>query len=173
MIDALENDAGIPAADLKKTKRQKGGSFSTAQLASRLDRLPPHSVEAEQGVLGCLMLSPSDNIGTCIEKFKGGGEVFYDLRHRSLYELLVEMYDAKDAIDLITVPQRLKDKNQLEGVGGVAYITSLLDAVPSAVHLPYYVDIVREKFVLRKMIRTCTDVVGRVYDHEGEVDDHV
>src|SRR5436190_1212579 len=80
------------------------------------------------------------------------------------------MYDAKEAIDLITLQQRLKDKQQLDAVGGLAYLSSLPDAVPSAANLDYYVSIVREKYILRKMIQTCTAVVGRVYEHEGEVD---
>jgi replicative DNA helicase len=84
--------------------------------------------------------------------------------------MLTEMYDAKEAIDLITLQQRLKDKQMLEGVGGLAYLASLPDAVPSAANLSFYVEIVREKHILRRMIRTCTDVVGRVYEHEGEVD---
>src|SRR5437762_14194995 len=80
------------------------------------------------------------------------------------------MYDHKEAIDLVTVQQRLKDRNQLEGVGGLSYLSSLQDAVPSAANLTYYADIVREKHLLRRMIQTCTGVVGRVYEHEGEVD---
>ena len=151
---------------MKKTRRKK---LSLAD-PSRVDRLPPHSIEAEQGVLGCVLLSPNDCMGECIEKFKRGAESFYDLRHQTLFETLVEMYDRKEAIDLITLQQRLKDKQQLEGIGGLAYLSSLPDAVPSAANLAYYLEIVREKYVLRKMIQTCTDVVGRVYEHEGEVD---
>jgi replicative DNA helicase len=80
------------------------------------------------------------------------------------------MYDAREAIDVITLQQQLKNKQLLEQVGGIAYLASLPDAVPSAANLSYYLDIVQEKFLLRKMIHTCTDVVGRVYDYEGEVD---
>src|SRR5947208_9718184 len=109
-------------------------------------------------------------MGLCIERFKAGLEIYYDLRHRHIYELLAEMYDRKEAIDLLTVQQRLKDRNRLEAVGGLAYLSSLPDAVPSAANLTYYIDIVREKHLLRRMIHTCTGVVARVYEHEGEVD---
>src|SRR5947208_2502331 len=109
-------------------------------------------------------------MGLCIERFKAGLEIYYDLRHRHIYEMLVEMYDHKEPIDLLTVQQRLKDRNQLEAVGGLAYLSSLPDAVPSAANLTYYMDIVREKHLLRRMIQTCTGVVGQVYEHEGEVD---
>jgi len=155
--------------DSKETKR----TSRTAGLADpgALDRLPPHSIEAEQGVLGCILLSPNECLGEVIQKFKPGAEVFYDLRHRTVYDLLVEMYDQKDAIDIITVQQRLKDRQQLDAIGGLPYLASLPDAVPSAANLDYYVEIVREKFLLRKMIQTCTSVVARVYQHEGEIDE--
>ena len=166
MIDSVSESAGAPA-DLKKARRKKAG-FSDA--APRLDRLPPHAPEAEQGVLGCVLLSPADCLGECIEKFKAGAEVFYDLRHQTIYQNVVEMFDQRQPIDIITLQQRLKDKQQLEQIGGVAYLASLPDMVPSAANLLYYLEIVLEKYVLRKMIQTCTDVVGRVYDHEGEVD---
>lgn len=166
MIDSFDEGTGGAPADFKKARRKK----ATVADLGRVDRLPPHSVEAEQGVLGCVLLAPHECLGECIEKFKNGGEVFYDLRHRTIYETLIEMYDQKAAIDLITVQQRLKDRNQLEGVGGLAYLSSLPDAVPSAANLEYYREIVREKFVLRRMIATCTDVVTRAYEHQGEVD---
>jgi replicative DNA helicase len=153
---------------LRKGRRKK--SATDARAISSVDRLPPHSIEAEQGVLGCVFLAPHESMGFCIEKFKTGPTVFYDLRHQVIYELLTEMYDRKEAVDVITVQQRLKDKSQLEAVGGIAYLAALPDTVPSAANLSFYVNIVREKYILRKMIATCTDVVGRVYEHEGEVD---
>src|SRR5438270_13736873 len=80
------------------------------------------------------------------------------------------MFNARDAIDVITVQQKLKDKQLLDQVGGIAYLSQLQDAVPSAANLSYYLEIVREKFLLRKMISVCTEVDGRVHDYEGEVD---
>ena len=168
MIDSVETETGGGKPDLKRSRRKKNSA--DAGGPPLIDRLPPHSPEAEAGVLGCAMLSPNECLGVCIEKFKAGPEVFYDLRHQTIYEMLIEMYDAKEAIDLITLQQRLKDKQMLEGVGGLAYLATLPDAVPSAANLSFYAEIVREKHILRRMIRTCTDVVGRVYEHEGEVD---
>ena len=129
--------------------------------------MPPHSPEAE---LGCVLLSPNESMGECIGKFKRGAEVFYDLRHQTIFNILVEMFDSREAIDVITLQQGLKNKQLLEEVGGIAYLAALPDAVPSAANLSYYLDIVQEKYLLRKMIQTCTEVVGRVYDYEGEVD---
>ncbi|MEY4202056.1 MAG: Replicative helicase [Verrucomicrobiota bacterium] len=166
MIDSLELTGEPPAPDLKRTRRRKDAAIDL----SKIDRLPPHSIEAEQGALGCMLIAPNEAIGVCVEKFKRGPETFYDLRHQSLYETLVEMSDRKEAIDLITVRQRLKDKGQLEAIGGVAYLTALVDATPSPANLPFYADIVVEKNLLRRMIQTCTSVVGRIYDEEQQGD---
>ncbi len=166
MIDSVSSE-GAGAADLKRTKRVRR---SQSASAPSVDRLPPHSIECEMGVLGCVLLSPNECMGVCIEKFKGSQEVFYDLRHQTIYSVLAEMYDKREAIDVITLQQKLKDKQLLEQVGGIAYLASLPDAVPSAANLSYYLDFVQEKYLLRRMIHTCTDVVGRVYDYEGEVD---
>ena len=158
--------AGSVPVDFNRTRRKR------VELAdpAKVDRLPPHALEAEQGVLGCILLSPGECVGECIQRFKAGGDVFYDLRHRAIYETCVEMYDGKTPIDVITVQQKLRDKNQLESVGGVPYLASLPDAVPSAANLAYYVEIVREKHILRRMITTCTDVVARAYEQQGEVE---
>jgi replicative DNA helicase len=167
VIDSLSSVAGA-GPDLKKTKRQKSPKHDSSQS---VDRLPPHSPEGEKGVLGCILLSPNECMGECIEKLKDNGiEAFYDLRHQTIYEAITGMYDAREAVDIITLQQRLKDKGLLDQIGGIPYLSQLQDAVPSAANLSYYLDIVREKFLLRKMISVCTEVVGRVYDYEGEVD---
>lgn len=136
---------------------------------SRLDRLPPHSLEAEQGALGCCLLSPNESIGACVEKLKGDAEAFYDLRHRSLFETLVAMWDGKHPIDLVTVPQRLRDGGILDGVGGFTYLSQLLEATPSAANLDYYLEILTEKHVARKLISTCTAIIGKSWDYSGGI----
>ncbi|MGA2866006.1 MAG: replicative DNA helicase [Verrucomicrobiota bacterium] len=165
MIDSVSDHAGAPP-DL----RRGGRNQRAPDEAARVDRLPPHSPEAEQGVLGCVLLSPNECMGACIERFKAGAEVFYDLRHQTIFSTLAEMYDRREAIDLITLQQRLKDRQLLEEVGGLAYLSTLPDTVPSSANLSYYAEIVQEKYLLRRMIHTCTEVVSRVYDYEGEVD---
>jgi replicative DNA helicase len=165
VIDSLSDQGGAPV-DLKRSRRRKMPALDPAKL----DRLPPHSTEAEQGVLGCILWSPNDSMNECITKFKGDGEVFYDLRHQTIYNAVQEMYDRREAVDLITLQQQLKDKQMLDQVGGIAYLSSLQDMVPSAANLSYYLEIVQEKCVLRKMIRTCSDIVARAHEEEGEVD---
>ncbi len=171
MIDSVSETGGA-SADLKKARRTKSAHRADAVA---VDRLPPHSHEAEQGVLGCILLSPNECLGDCLGKYKSENresafkELFYDLRHQTIFDELAEMFDSRVAIDVITLQQRLKDRQLLEQVGGIAYLSSLPDVVPSAANLNYYLDIVRDKFILRRMISTCTEVVTDSYNHEGEV----
>jgi len=175
MIDSVSDPTPGGSAgagpDLKRTRRQKGERRASSDVAN-IDRLPPHSTEAEQGVLGCALLDPNQCIGECIEKLKDDGKsAFYDLRHQTIYETLSDMFNARSAVDLITVQQNLKDRQLLEQVGGIAYLSQLQDAVPSAANLSYYLGIIREKYLLRKLIQTCSGVVGRIYDFEGDVEE--
>lgn len=134
------------------------------------DRLPPHSIEAEQGVLGCILLDPVVCIPQAIESLRRGSETFYDIRHQAMYDVLIEMHDKQERIDPIVLQQYLRDRNQLEALGGMPYIAGLMNAAPSAASLEYYLPIVREKYVLRRMIQACTGAVAKVYDHQGEVE---
>lgn len=117
-----------------------------------------------------MLLSPNDCIGECIARLKGGGEVFYDLRHQALFTLLAEMFDKRQAIDMITLNERLKDKTLSDSIGGIAYVAGLPDTVHSAAHLSWWLDIVQETFLLRRMIKVCTEAVGQAYECHGEFD---
>jgi len=174
MIDSVSDPMSGGSAgagpDLKRTRRQKGERRSQT-AAANIDRLPPHDIQMEMGVLGCGLLDPNQCVGECIEKLKDDGKsAFYDLRHQTIYETLTEMFNSRLPIDLITVQQHLKDRQLLEQVGGIAYLSQLQDAVPSAANLSYYLEKVKEKYLLRRLIQTCTGVVGRIYDFEGDVE---
>ena len=129
------------------------------------DKLPPHSVEAEQGILGCILHEPA-LFRKCEELFGGQDEVFYDLRHRSIYQAM-RIVSERSAIDPILLQQILKDRQQLDGIGGLAYLASLPDCTPSAANLDFYVQIVREKFIARMVVKQNTDMVARIYELEG------
>lgn len=151
--------------DLKNIKRQTKAPLADPMKA---DRLPPHSIGAEQGVLGCVMLAPNETLPVVLSKIKSP-EFFYDLRHQVIFETVVEMHGKGEPIDLITLQQKLKDREQLEPVGGLVYLAELPDTVPSAANIEYYLEIVFEKFTLRKLIGVCTEVVSRSYSHQGEL----
>jgi len=161
-IDSISERAGA-GEDLRKSRRRKASANNGIS-----DRLPPHAMEAEQGVLGCILLSPNDCLATVITNFPATDEVFYDLRHQTIYANLVSMYEMRQAIDIITIQQRLKDFDMLDAIGGIPYLNALQDAVPSAANLSYYLEIVLEKFVLRKAVSTCTEVVQKIYSFEGD-----
>jgi hypothetical protein len=141
--------------------------WAKMKAAGRPDRLPPHSPEAEQGVLGCCLLSPELIADRC--KFIRP-EMFYDLRHATVWSAMKEMTDKRKVVDVITLQQWLKDRKRLEEIGGISYLASLPDTVPSSANLSYYLDIVLEKHALRQTISVCSEVQNRVYDYEGEVE---
>ena len=149
---------------------QNGGRvFRNPPTASAQDihRTPPHSVEAEQGVLGSMLISPRDTIAECVEKINE--EYFYVPVHQTIYTVLVELWNAGQAIDLITFTQVLRDRNLLESVGGAAFVTSLFTFVPTAANVQYYIDIVRDKYILRSIIAAATESVRRAYEEQDEV----
>src|SRR6266705_1618459 len=135
--------------------------------AQDIHRTPPHSVEAEQGVLGSMLISPRDTIGECVEKINE--EYFYVPAHETIYTVLVELWNAGQAIDLITFTQVLRDRNLLESVGGAAFVTSLFTFVPTAANVGYYLEIVRDKYILRQIISAATESVRRAYEEQDEV----
>lgn len=131
-----------------------------------LDRLPPHSTEAEQGVLGCCLIDPSQ----CLPETAAdiAAESFYDLRHQSIYETLTQMMDAGKPVDLIGAMQHLKDRNLLDQIGGYGYLSQLQDAVPSAANLNSYLTTVKEKHLLRRAIKVTSEFTANIRDYEGE-----
>src|SRR5437867_2155504 len=141
--------------------------ISPTGSAQDVHRTPPHSVEAEQGVLGSMLISPRDAIGECVEKINE--EYFYVPAHETIYSVLVDLWNAGQAIDLITFTQVLRDRNLLDAVGGAAFVTSLYTFVPTAANVGYYIDIVRDKYILREIIAAATESVRRAYEEQDEV----
>lgn len=148
---------------LKKRRPQ------TAALsrAAATDRLPPHDVPAEQGVLGCILLDPMAAMGACMESFKGNALVFYELPHQVIFNVCKELYDGNEGIDLITVQARLAKRETLQEVGGIPYLSEIMDKVMGPSFLPDYLRIVQDKYLLRQAIAAATEVVARIYDAEN------
>src|SRR2546423_3633497 len=135
--------------------------------AQDIHRTPPHSVEAEQGVLGSMLISPRETIAECVEKIND--QYFYVPAHQTIYNVLVDLWNVGQAIDLITFTQVLRDRNLLETVGGAAFVTSLFTFVPTAANVEYYLEIVRDKYILREIISAATESVRRAYEEQDEV----
>ena len=133
-----------------------------------IGRIPPHSVESEQSILGSILLD-KEAIITVLETIKP--EDFYKEAHKVIYECMVKLNNKSEPIDLITLTEELKKQNQLEDVGGVSYITSLSTIVPTTSNVKYYADIVKEKSVLRKLIKVSNDILNLGYDSSIKVED--
>lgn len=127
------------------------------------DRLPPHDPDAERAVLGCVLLDWQAAMPACIQVINTP-EIFYDLKHQQIYRVMVEMYDAQEAIDLVTLCSWLTFQALLEQAGGVAYLGKLPDAAPSAANIESYLEILAEKHRCRQLIKLGAETVSGAYD---------
>ena len=126
-----------------------------------LERMPPQSIEAEQAVLGSLMISP-DGITRVVDVLQP--EFFYRKSHQVIYAAMLDLYEKSEPIDLVTVSQYLKDEDKLDHVGGRQYITDLALAVATTANLEYYAKTVEEKALLRQLIKAGTEIVQGSYE---------
>lgn len=138
-------------------------------VVSRNGNTQPHSIEAEQGVLGSMLISPCDAIAACAQKITP--DHFYDPVHRIIYKVLIDLDDAGQAIDLITFTQALRDRNLLESVGGASYVTSLFTFVPSSVNVQYYIEIALDKKARRVAIEQAEQTIARAADEREDFAD--
>jgi replicative DNA helicase len=131
-----------------------------------LDRIPPQNIEAEQAVLGAILLN-SDALITAMERITS--EDFYRNSHQKIFEAILELAEQQDPVDLITLTSKLQDKQELDDIGGVQYLSELANAVPTAANVDYYAQIVEEKSMLRRLIRTATQIVSNGYASNEDV----
>jgi replicative DNA helicase len=131
-------------------------------------RLPPQNLEAEQSVLGAILLE-NTAMSKAMEILTE--EDFYKTAHRKIYLAMLDLSEHGEVIDQITLTEHLKGRGQLESVGGAAYLAELVQAVPTAANIRYHCKIVRDKALLRGLIGTSTEVITRGYDGTGSVDD--
>ncbi|MFD2615288.1 replicative DNA helicase [Paenibacillus gansuensis] len=130
------------------------------------DRIPPQNLEAEQAVLGAVLLD-SEALVTSMERIRS--EDFYSTAHQRIFEAMVELGEGNQPVDLITLTSRLQDKQELEDIGGVSYLAKLANSVPTAANVDYYAAIVEEKSMLRRLIRTATEIVSNGYGGADDV----
>lgn len=133
---------------------------------NEMDRVMPHNEEAEQSVIGAIFLEPQALV-TASEVLVP--EDFYNVAHKLIFETMLTLNDQRTAIDTVTVAEELSNKNMLDDVGGIMYITEIASAVPTAANVAFYASIVAEKSVLRRLIRTATKIVEDGYTREDEV----
>lgn len=135
-------------------------------LSEMLQRIPPNSVEAEQSVLGAMLLD-KEAISAATELISG--EDFYREAHKEIFEAIVEIYDKGEPVDLITLTEKLKTRNTLEAVGGITFLTNLMDAVPTTHNVKYYAKIIEDKSLLRRLIKSSNEIIAKSYQASEEI----
>jgi len=164
---AEENPAATNGTGSAKGRSRKGSyPQKPAGYLPDVHRALPQSLDAEKGLLGSILLSGNalDDSIALID-----ASHFHLPAHQKIFEILVEMQNARKPIDLITFTQTLEDRKLLDEVGGAAAVTELLTFVPTAANADYYREILREKCLLRKVITVCTEYAARCYDEQGDV----
>ena len=130
------------------------------------DRIPPQNIEAEQCVLSAMLLD-KEAIAKATEILSSSD--FYREAHRVIFNAMLELYNKNEAVDMVTVTEILRRDNKLEDVGGIAYVTGLANAVPTAANIKYHADIVAEKSVLRQLVRVSTEIATMGYEANDDV----
>lgn len=130
------------------------------------DRLPPQNIEAEQSVLGSVLLDPEALVAAMefIEPMD-----FYRRAHQLIFESMIDLNEKNEAIDVVTITNTLESKGQLDDVGGAPYLAELATIVPTAANVQYYVKIVEERSILRRLIYTATEIVSQGYEEASDV----
>jgi len=132
------------------------------------DKLPPQNIEAEQSLLGCLMLD-KESIIKVVDSIRS--EDFYKSIHQDIYQAMVDLYSRSEPIDILSISARLKELNRLEDIGGATYLTSLINTVPTATHVTNYAKIVRHKKILRDLISASQEIGLSAFDESEQVED--
>jgi replicative DNA helicase len=130
--------------------------------------LPPQNIEAEESILSAILID-NDALLDVIEAL--GPEDFYRTAHQKIYEAITDLFDKAEPVDLVTLANKLKEKGQLEVVGGASYLARLVDTVPLAVNARHYAKIVHDKASLRRLIEKANAIVKRCFEERGEAED--
>ncbi len=131
-----------------------------------IGRIPPHSVEAEQSILGAMILD-KEAINTAVEIIKP--EDFYKEANGEIYEAILVLFNKNEPVDLITLSEELKRRGTLEHVGGVTYLANLSSGVATTANAEYYCKIVKDKSTLRRLIKSSNQIMGKAYEDSEEV----
>jgi len=146
------------------------GSSSAPSGGQGMDRMPPQDHDAEQSVLGSMLLS-KDAIADVIETIRGTD--FYRPAHETVFDAMIDLYGRGEPVDPVTTAAELSRRGELVRVGGAPYLHTLSASVPIAANASYYAEIVREKAILRRLVGAGTKIAQMGYAGEGDVDDVV
>ncbi len=143
-----------------------------AAPAAAVGRTPPHSIEAEEYLLSCCLLDGSDSIARCLEA-KLPSAAFYAPANRVIYEKLCELYQKNPPVDVAVLAEELKTSRQLESIGGFAYLTQISGRIPTTAQAQYFIEKVRELYLLRELIKVATGAVEECYGYQGGLEEFI
>src|SRR5665647_1527597 len=125
------------------------------------DKIPPQNIEAESSLLGSILIDKEAiiKVADIIS-----ADDFYVDRNSIIFTAILDLYEARQPLDLLTLSNKLEDVKELERIGGSAYLTDLVDSVPTAAHVVHYAQIVAHKATLRRLITAATSITGLGYD---------
>ena len=135
--------------------------FQRRKISTLNDKLPPQNLEAEKACLGSMLLD-REAIEVAIDILKG--DDFYSSQHRLIFDAIIALYGQATPVDSVTITEHLKSHGELDKAGGVLYISSLLDEVPTSANIEYYAKIVEQKSLLRKLISAASSIIAISYE---------
>lgn len=138
-----------------------------SDIKNNFAKIPPQNLEAEKSVLGSIMLD-TKAIDIVIDILRPSD--FYSNKHQIIYEAMTDLYAKKEPVDVLSLSNRLKDKKQLEEIGGSAYLTELVNTVPTSSNAKHYAEIVHKKSILRDLIESSGHISQMGYNEEDEID---
>ena len=127
-------------------------------------KMPPQSIEAEEAVLGALLVNPN-SITRIVETLRP--QHFYKPAHREIFEAVLELFNKNEPVDIVTVSEHLRDKDKLEKAGGRSYINDLALAVVTTANIEYYAKIIADKSLLRELINAGSEIASLAYEDDG------
>ncbi len=131
-------------------------------------KLPPQDVEAEKSVLGALMLEPDAIIKVADALLP---KDFYKPEHQTIFEIILELFTKGKPIDILSVTSRLKEKKQLQDIGGSSYLTDLVNSVPTAAHINHYAEVIKKKSIFRQLISASSEINEKAFSTDKEADE--
>ncbi len=151
-----------------KTTRKKAKAVNLDTLGLEMGNKPPQALEVEEAVLGAMLIEPSA-VDTALEELSAS--CFYDPRHRLVFEAMSELVNEHMPVDIITTSTKLREKGNLEAVGGPVALAGLSEKVGAAAHIEYYVRILKQKSIQRELITAAYEILKQSYDDSVKVDD--
>ncbi len=133
-------------------------------------RVPPQDIDSEKALLGSVMIK-ADALFEIMDFIKE--ECFYAEKNRIIFNAMMDLFSKKDPIDLLTLSGKLKDKKLLEQIGGNAYLTELVNVVPTSANIEYYARIVHKKFMMRRLIESSEEIANIGYNESHELDEAI